>query len=226
MVLADEVYQDNVYAEGKEFVSFRKVAAEIGTKVEVFSFHSISKGFVGECGLRGGLLHCHNVDASVKEQLYKLASICLCSNTMGQAMMASSLAPPPLGGPSRAAYDADRNAIKESMGRKAKLLTSRLNAIDGVSCQPIEGAMYAFPSVEIKGHVLEKAEAAGIAADALYCLELVERTGIIAVPGSGFGQKPGTFHLRLTILPTEPTLEDVLDRFAAFHQGHSTGWTS
>lgn len=224
MVLADEVYQDNVYAEGKEFVSFRSVALEIGTTVEVFSFHSVSKGFVGECGLRGGFLHCHNVDASVKEQIYKLASICLCSNTMGQAMMASVLAPPPVGGPSRAAYDAERDAIAGSMRRKAKLLTSRLNDIEGVSCQPIEGAMYAFPSVEIKGHLLEKAEATGIAADQLYCLELVERTGIIAVPGGGFGQTPGTFHLRLTILPTEPVLGDMLDRFAIFHRGHATGW--
>merc|ERR1712000_685550 len=145
---------------------------------------------------------------------------------MGQAMMASILSPPPLGGPSRALYDTERDAIAQAMRRKAQLLTSRLNDIEGVSCQTIEGAMYAFPSIDIKGHLLEKAKATGVATDQLYCLELVERTGIIAVPGSGFGQKPGTFHLRFTILPTEPMLEDVLDRFAAFHLGHATGWSS
>ena len=30
MVLADEVYQENIYKEGKEFVSMRKVLHEMG----------------------------------------------------------------------------------------------------------------------------------------------------------------------------------------------------
>ena len=37
--------------------------------------------------------------------------------------------------------------------------------------------------------------------DMFYCLELIDQTGICVVPGSGFLQKPGTYHLRLTILP-------------------------
>jgi hypothetical protein len=28
-------------------------------------------------------------------------------------------------------------------------------------------------------------------ADSLYCMELLEQTGIVVVPGSGFGQAPG-----------------------------------
>uniref|UniRef100_A0A8C6XN99 Alanine aminotransferase 1 n=1 Tax=Naja naja TaxID=35670 RepID=A0A8C6XN99_NAJNA len=51
-LMADEVYQDNVYAEGSEFHSFKKVLFEMGPKysetVELASFHSISKGFMGE----------------------------------------------------------------------------------------------------------------------------------------------------------------------------------
>ena len=35
------------------------------------------------------------------------------------------------------------------------------------------------------------------------CLRLVEETGIVCVPGSGFGQKEGTFHFRITILPPD-----------------------
>ena len=30
----------------------------------------------------------------------------------------------------------------------------------------------------------------------MYCFDLLESTGICVVPGSGFGQKPGTFHFR------------------------------
>ena len=48
------------------------------------SFHSVSKGFIGECGIRGGYFELYNIDDAVKQNLYKLASISLCSNTHGQ----------------------------------------------------------------------------------------------------------------------------------------------
>lgn len=50
-----QVYQDNVYAEGSQFHSFKKVLMEMGppyaTQQELASFHSISKGYMGECVL-------------------------------------------------------------------------------------------------------------------------------------------------------------------------------
>lgn len=54
-LMADEVYQDNVYAEGSQFHSFKKVLMEMGppyaTQQELASFHSVSKGYMGECVL-------------------------------------------------------------------------------------------------------------------------------------------------------------------------------
>ena len=50
-LLADEVYQDNIYGEGSEFHSFKKVLMEMGDEANGFqlaSFHSCSKGFMGE----------------------------------------------------------------------------------------------------------------------------------------------------------------------------------
>ncbi len=44
-----------MYAADKKFVSFKKVASEMGvlsggaTTLQLASFHSVSKGFVGEC---------------------------------------------------------------------------------------------------------------------------------------------------------------------------------
>ncbi len=32
---------------------------------ELFSFHSTSKGLIGECGIRGGYLEMHNIDNDV-----------------------------------------------------------------------------------------------------------------------------------------------------------------
>lgn len=48
-----QVYQDNVYAEGSQFHSFKKVLTEMGSpyaeQQELASFHSVSKGYMGEC---------------------------------------------------------------------------------------------------------------------------------------------------------------------------------
>lgn len=48
-----QVYQDNVYAESSQFHSFKKVLTEMGppyaAQQELASFHSISKGYMGEC---------------------------------------------------------------------------------------------------------------------------------------------------------------------------------
>ena len=57
VLLADEVYQTNVYAETAEFVSAKKVALDCRLKnLQLISFHSTSKGLIGECGRRGGYM--------------------------------------------------------------------------------------------------------------------------------------------------------------------------
>ena len=48
-------------------------------------------------------------------------------------------------------------------------------------------------------------------------LQLLEATGIVTVPGSGFGQEEGTFHLRTTILPLEPKIAEFIKLFHDFH---------
>jgi len=53
----------------------------------------------------------------------------------------------------------------------------------------------------------------------MYCLELLDETGICCVPGSGFKQVPGTFHFRTTILPPEEQFDEIITRFTKFHQG-------
>jgi hypothetical protein len=46
--------------------------------------HLSPQGFYGECGLRGGYFEVFNIPHDVKAELYKLCSISLCSNTVGQ----------------------------------------------------------------------------------------------------------------------------------------------
>lgn len=46
-----QVYQENVYKDNCEFVSFRKVLKSMGSEyddMELVSFHCTSKGYIGE----------------------------------------------------------------------------------------------------------------------------------------------------------------------------------
>jgi len=60
--------------------------------------------------------------------------------------------------------------------------------LEGVTCNKAEGAMYLFPRLHLPQKAIKAAEAANTAPDALYTCRLLEDTGIVAVPGSGFGQ--------------------------------------
>ncbi len=60
-----------------------------------------------------------------------------------------------------------------------------MNAIDGMTCNPSEGAMYAFPRVELPPKALDAAAKQNQTPDTMYALSLLEETGICVVPASG-----------------------------------------
>lgn len=220
VILADEVYQENVYAAGKKFVSFKKVLRDLGPAyddVELVSFHSTSKGFTGECGRRGGYMELVNISDCAKEQFYKVISINLCSNIEGQLMVGMMVNPPKEGDESYARYVEQRDGVLSSLKRRAQRLVESFNQLEGVECNETEGAMYTFPKITLPPKAVKAAEAAGMAPDAFYCSEMLDSTGIIVVPGSGFGQKEGTWHFRSTILPPEEDIDEVIAKTATFH---------
>lgn len=65
ILIADEVYRDNIYKEGAKFVSFRKIlnqqSNQIKNHCELISLNSVSKGILGQCGLRGGYMEIYNI---------------------------------------------------------------------------------------------------------------------------------------------------------------------
>mmetsp|Transcript_18252 Transcript_18252/g.39287 ORF Transcript_18252/g.39287 Transcript_18252/m.39287 type:complete len:505 (+) Transcript_18252:254-1768(+) len=221
VLIADEVYQANIYVEGKEFFSFKKVAADLGLlpHVPLVSLHSISKGFIGECGRRGGYMEVTGFPEAVKDQILKLASINLCPNLSGQICCALMMHPPAEGDPSYELYTKEKTDILGSLRRRAELLVGALNKLEGVSCNAAEGALYAFPRIRLPQRAVEEAKRIGKQPDWLYCRELLESTGIVVVPGSGFGQEDGTFHFRTTFLPSEEDIVLVVQALSKFHTG-------
>jgi len=206
-ILADEVYQENVYRNGERFVSFARMMAEKEeTGVSLFSFHSTSKGYLGECGHRGGYMEIRNIPADVVAQITKLQSVSLCANLPGQVAMYCMINPPKPGDPSYELFVKERDGVLAELRARAKILAEGLGSIPGIQCNAVAGAMYAFPRVTLP---------AGKTDDD-YCMALLEATGVCVVPGTGFGQIPGTAHFRTTILPPTERLKEVVARIAEF----------
>ncbi|ESO98440.1 hypothetical protein LOTGIDRAFT_114341 [Lottia gigantea] len=219
-LMADEVYQHNIYAQGSKFYSFKKVLTEMGSKyndLELASFMSTSKGYMGECGFRGGYCEVINLDPDVKAMLLKSISAKLCSSIAGQAVMDVVVNPPKQGEPSYDLFEKEKWMVLGQLAEKAKMVTETFNTIEGISCNEVQGAMYAFPQIKLPKKLLEAAKAKGQSPDAFYCFNLLEETGICVVPGSGFGQVEGTYHFRTTILPPVQKLGEMLARFRDFH---------
>lgn len=225
-VLADEVYQENIYRDGLKFYSFAKVAHDLGiTEVPLFSFHSMSKGYLGECGHRAGYFELRNIPQDVLEQFIKLQSISLCSNVIGQIATYLMVSPPKEGEESFELYVKEKDGILKDLKTKAEILGKGLNAVNGMTCEIPQGAMYAFVKFELphKPGVdpLKLSEEERLKyeseRDNKYCMQLLEETGICVVPGSGFGQLPNTLHFRTTFLPPRDEIETLVEKMKEFH---------
>ncbi|KAK9701600.1 Aminotransferase class I and II [Popillia japonica] len=247
-ILADEVYQDNVYAEGSKFHAFKKVMMEMGKPYsdhELASFMSCSKGYMGECGLRGGYVELINMCPQVKLMYLKALSAMLCPTVLGQTVIDCIVDPPKKGEPSYDLFIKEKTAVLDSLKLRAKMVYDAFNSFEGFSCNHVQGAMYqlrakmvydafnsfegfscnhvqgamyAFPQIKLPPKAIEEAKRRKQPADAFYAFELLEQTGICIVPGSGFGQQPGTFHFRTTILPQPDKLKIMLQMFNSFHK--------
>ena len=135
--------------------------------------------------------------------IYRMIALGLCANVAGQATIELMVNPPAAGDASHGAHEAERAALLASLDRRAGYFCAAFNKMDGVSCNPAEGALYLFPKVELPPRALAQADAEGKPGDAFYAEKLLDATGICIVPGSGFGQREGTWHLRFAFLPDE-----------------------
>ena len=207
-IIADEVYQENLY--GEAFTSFAKALGDEKT-VPLFSLHSISKGFYGECGHRGGYLEVRNppqitgTELDFVDLLLKQASVSLCANSVGQIMTYLMVSPPDEKSSVRQEFLAEKKSVLSNLYEKAVMVRKAFKEMDGVEVFGKTGAMYLFPR-------LNKLPAGTDDFD--YCMALLEETGLCTVNGSGFGLKN---HLRIAFLPSKEQLEEVLPRWVGFH---------
>ncbi len=95
-------------------------------------------------------------------------------------------------------------AIKKLRERRDYAM-KRFGEIDGISSVKPNAAFYAFPKIELP-----------IEDDKGFALNLLREKGVCVVHGSGFGQKPGTKHFRIVLLPPIEVLEEAFNKIEEF----------
>jgi alanine transaminase len=139
--------------------------------------------------------------------------------------------PPKEGDPSYALFNKESSAIMEALATKASLITKAFNSMTNWSCVEVQGALFAFPRVTLTQKVIEAARqkgefkdvgwysyCEGMEPDSFYANELLEATGVCCSSGNIFGQKEGTYHVRLTLMPSVDRVKLALDRWATFNE--------
>jgi len=193
VLFSDEIYDRLIY--GEDAAGHLSTAA-LADDVCMLTFNGLSKNWVAP-GFRIGWCVVSGPPTLVGDYLdamLKLTRARLCANHPQQYAIAPAL-------------DGDQSHLVEInriLRRRAELADRMLNAVDGISLVKPEGAFYAFPRLEIEG------------ADGDFVRELILETGVVVVPGSGFGQQPGTRHFRIVTLPDDDTLRRAFERVAEF----------
>jgi len=193
VIFSDEIY-DKLLLDDDEHISI----ASLNPDASVVTFNGLSKSYVVP-GFRMGwgvVSGRREVLADYAEALNKLLRARLSANHPEQYAI-------------KAALEGDQGHIREMKARLARrrdITTEMLNAIPGISCVKPRGAFYAFPRLHIEG------------SDEDFVRQLIKETGVVVVPGSGFGQEPGSKHFRVVFLPPEKVLEEAYAKIAQFYE--------
>jgi alanine-synthesizing transaminase len=193
VIFADEIY-DKLLFDGKEHVSI----ASLNKDVSCITFGGLSKnymvpGFRIGWGIVSGR---KEVLADYIEAMNKILRARLSANHPEQYGIKPSLE----------GEQSNLIEAKEKLTLRRDMTVEMLNAISGISCVKPEGAFYAFPQLHMNQP------------DNHFVAELIKETGVVVVPGSGFGQVPGTRHFRVVFLPKEQILEKAYKAIGNFYQ--------
>lgn len=196
VILADEIY-DKLIFDNKELVSI----ASLDSEVTCITFSGLSKNHLAP-GWRigwGVVSGKKEYTADFVEAINKILRSRVSANHPEQYAIPVAL----LG---------DQSHITDTIKRleqRRDLVYNKIQGIDGIELVKPEGAFYAFPSIDVKD-------------DWDFCISLLKETGVMVVPGTGFGQKEGSSHFRIVILPNEEILSTAFDLLKDFYYDYKT----
>ncbi len=189
-VITDEIYERVTWA-GRSHIC---IASLPNMKERTLTLMGLSKSFaMGGWRIGFAYIPASLMPAFVKLQQHLLT--CVCSFTQA--------------GATKAFYDPPHSEVKELWGEwesRCEYMTSKLNAIPGISCKMPEGGFYAWTDISESGQ--KAAEMAN---------KLLEDAHVATVPGTVFGAT-GDGYLRITCVKSTEEIDEGLRRIEKYMQ--------
>jgi alanine-synthesizing transaminase len=195
VIFSDEIY-DKLILDGEPHVSLAALAPDL----PVVTFNGLSKAYLVP-GWRVGWGIVTGDAAAVKpyiEGIHQLLRARLCSNHPQQYAVRAALEGPQDHLP----------VVRAKLRARRDITVQACQSIPRVSCVAPRGAFYAFPRLDIPD------------TDQQFVTRLLMEKQVLMVHGSGFGQAPGTKHVRIVFLPDEATLTRAYEGLRAFIAEH------
>ncbi len=191
LLFSDEIY-DKLLFDDNTYTSMGSLCSD----VPIVTFNGLSKSYIVPGFRIGWGIYSGPIDI-MKDYIEAV-------NKMARARLSASH---PVQFAIKAALDGPQDHI-QVMLKKLKasrdMTVNMLNDLDEFNCTVPKGAFYAFPTLNIPDK------------DEDFVKDLIRETGVVTVHGSGFGQKPGTQHIRIVYLPNEKILEKAYTKVAEF----------
>ena len=195
VIFADEIY-DKLTFGSRPHIPMASLASD----VPIITFGGLSKSYLAP-GWRIGWAIASGDPACIKpylEGIYKLLRARLCASQPMQWAIKPAL---------EGSQD-HLKEVNEKLRRRGQLTIDWCNRTPRVSCVAPEGAFYAYPKLDIPED------------DLSFVKKVLTEKHTLLVHGSGFGQKPGTKHVRIVFLPDEATLTKAYTGIAEFLTEH------
>ncbi len=192
LILADEIYDKLILDDDCEHLSIAALAPD----VPVITFNGLSKAYLVP-GWRIGWAVATGPAESLRDYLeavYKLLRARLSAPHPFMRAIA-----PALEGPQD-----HLKIVREKLRRRRDLTVEWAARTPRVSLVTPRGAFYAFPKLDIPED------------DLTFVTELLTQKHVLCVHGAGFGQRPGTRHMRIVFLPQEETLVQAYNNITDF----------
>ena len=195
VIFADEIY-DKLLMDGEEHIAL----ASLNSEVPVITFGGLSKNYLAP-GWRIGWGIVSGNQNMLSDYIAAINKILRSRLSANHPEMHAI----------PAALNGDHTHLKatmEKLTRRRNITVEMLNGVSGITCVKPTGAFYAFPQLHISN------------SDNHFVTELIKATGVVVVPGSGFGQKLDTKHFRIVYLPPEDILKKAYERIGNFFESY------
>jgi alanine-synthesizing transaminase len=192
IVFADEIYDKLIFDEHEKHISI----ATLATDVPIVTFNGLSKSYLVP-GWRIGWA----IATGPRQVLHPYMQ------AVHRLLRARLSAPHPFQYAVRPALEGPQDHLEQmlrKLKRRAELTVQWAKRTPHVKLVAPKGAFYAHPSLRIPED------------DLTFVTELLKQKHVLVVHGSGFGQKPGTKHMRIVTLPPEHVLSEAYEKMTDF----------